>query len=55
MTIKYVEFTDEAETKILTSFSCPQPWPEYYPHQGTVEDTDARWLEFMQRLNPEPD
>lgn len=52
MSIRYVEFTDETETVILSAFGSPQPWPEYYPHQGTVEDTDPRWIAFLEKIWP---
>ena len=48
--MQYVQFSDSQETKIVTVFGCPQD-PVYWPNQGTVEDDDPRYLEF---LNPQP-
>ncbi len=42
---KYVNFTDSAQTAIDSVFSAPQDGT-VWPNQGTVEDTDARYLAF---------
>lgn len=49
--MKYVQFSDETQTKIISVFSSPQD-PEYWPNMGEVEDDDQRYLDF---INPPPD
>lgn len=44
--IVYVQFTDETETKVCSVFDSPQD-PFYHPNQGQVEDTDQRYLDFI--------
>jgi hypothetical protein len=48
--IVYVQFEDSTETKIIGVYGCPQP--ETTPNQGEIEDTDPRYLAW---LNPPPD
>lgn len=45
----YVEFSDAGETVITAIFAGPQD-PEYYPYQGTVEDSDPRYAVFWNAL-----
>lgn len=49
--MKYVQFSDESQTKIISVFAGPQD-PEYWPNMGEVEDDDQRYLDF---INPPPD
>ena len=50
MTNVYVRFANSNEATIVAVFGCPQD-PEVYPNQGTIEDDDPRYLQF---LNPQP-
>lgn len=42
----YVRFSDETETTIIGSAAAAQP-PESWPFQGVVEDTDPRYIAFI--------
>lgn len=46
MTIAYIQFSDETETKIVSVFGGPQD-PNVYPNQGEIEDTDQRYLDYF--------
>ncbi|MEE3504822.1 tail fiber assembly protein [Pseudomonas sp. 10C3] len=46
MTIAYVQFSDETETKIVSVFGGPQD-PNVYPNQGEVDDTDQRYIDYF--------
>jgi len=46
--MRYVQYVDETETKIMREFGGPQD-VELWPNQGEVEDADQRYLDF---LNP---
>lgn len=48
--MKYVQFSDSTNTKIIACFGCAQD-PAEWPNQGQVEDTDPRYLAF---INPPP-
>ncbi|WP_285417331.1 hypothetical protein [Pseudomonas sp. efr-133-TYG-5] len=48
MSIIYVQFTDEQQTAIQSTFSCPQD-PVTWLRQGQVADTDSRYLAFLER------
>lgn len=41
----YVQFSDSAQTKIISVFSCPQD-PAIYPNQAEVDATDERYVAF---------
>ena len=47
----YVQFTDSNKTAIVSVFACPQD-PDLYPNQGEVDETDARYLAFMNPVIP---
>ncbi len=42
----YVAYTDSTETTVSTLFSCAQD-KTGYPYQGTIEDSDPRYLAFV--------
>lgn len=42
----FVQFADATQTKVVSIFSGPQDEIEY-PNQGVIEDTDARYLAFV--------
>ena len=44
-----VQFIDESEDVICAYFSGPQD-PEYYPHQGLVEEDDPRYKAFLETI-----
>lgn len=44
--MKCVQFSNEAQTEIIASFSCPQD-ETAYPNQGVVEDDDPRYSAFI--------
>lgn len=44
----YVQFTDETKTEICSVFSCHQD-DEVYPNQGLVEETDERYVTFIEK------
>jgi len=46
----YVQFSDAAQTAIVSVFACAQD-PAAFANLGTVEDTDQRYLAF---INPAP-
>ncbi|NWB89442.1 tail fiber assembly protein [Pseudomonas gingeri] len=46
MTTVYVQFTGDTQTVIMCSFCGPQD-PDIYPNQGEVDDTDPRYLVFL--------
>jgi hypothetical protein len=50
MTKVFVMFSGPDKTKVQTAFCCPQD-PDVYPNQGEIEETDPRYLAF---LNPQP-
>lgn len=52
MTLQYVQFSDETHTKIISWFASGDNDPEVWPNQGTVEEDDPRWLDY---INPPPD
>jgi uncharacterized pyridoxamine 5'-phosphate oxidase family protein len=43
--IIHVQFSDESETEIVSTFSCPQP--ETTPYQGVVEEDSELYREFL--------
>lgn len=45
----YVEFTDSAETKIMSVFGSTQD-PSIYRNQGAVSTSDERWATFYAAL-----
>ena len=45
----FVQFTDLTQTKICAVFSCAQD-STIYPNQGTISNTDARYLAFVNPL-----
>lgn len=47
----FVAFTDAAGQTIGASFSCAQD-PDVWPHQGVIEDTDARWTCYAAQFSP---
>lgn len=50
MTTIYVQFSDSQQTAVIASFSCSQD-DAAYPNQGIVEDSDPRYLAY---INPQP-
>lgn len=46
MTKVTVQFTDATETTVAAVFGCAQD-PVAFPHQAEVDDTDARYLAFV--------
>ena len=48
----YVQFSDNTETTIVSVFANPQD-PETFPNQGTVEETDARYVAFLAQFKAE--
>lgn len=53
MSIKFVQFKDSTEAAIICVFGCPQD-PEAWPNQGEVEESDVRYVAFLESLKPEP-
>jgi len=45
----YVQFSDSNETQIVAIFGNPQP-ASFYPDQGTVENSDLRYVAFYDSL-----
>ena len=43
---KYVQFSDPENTEIIAVFGCAQD-KTTYPNQGEVDDTDARYQQFV--------
>lgn len=40
-----VQFSDSTDTKIIAYFGAPQD-PAFWPNQGAVETSDARWATY---------
>ncbi|MNR11322.1 hypothetical protein D3C85_1276150 [compost metagenome] len=51
MAQKFVQFSDETETVIVSVFGVPQD-DSIYPHQGNVDETDERHISFMDSIKP---
>lgn len=48
--MKYVQFSDEKETEVIGEFSAAQP-VEFFPYQGEIDETDARYAAFSAAIN----
>lgn len=46
---KFVQFSDENATSIISVFLSPQD-EATYPYQGVVEDDDERYITFMKKV-----
>lgn len=46
----YVAFSDSEEKEVIASFSSTQNQYDW-PHQGTVVDSDQRWIDYIGKFN----
>lgn len=44
--MKFVQFEDDSETKIIRVFAGPQD-PEWYPNQSKIDEYDERYTSFV--------
>jgi hypothetical protein len=51
MSAIFVAFADSAEAVISAYFPCEQS-KYFWPNQGVVDDTDARWTAYLEMLPP---
>ncbi|MFP1728043.1 hypothetical protein ACLEDY_05375 [Lonsdalea quercina] len=49
MTTIYVQFSDDSESEIVSLFGNPQD-EKYWPHQGTVDSSDARYKTYYENM-----
>ncbi|MFP1871898.1 hypothetical protein ACLEDV_08020 [Lonsdalea quercina] len=49
MTTIYVQFSDDSESEIVSLFGNPQD-EKYWPHQGTVDISDARYKAYYEKM-----
>lgn len=47
--MKYVQFSDNKKTNIVSVFDCPQD-ADVHTNQGEVEDDDSRYLTYKNSL-----
>lgn len=47
----HVAFFDASEAVIVASFGCAQA-TDTWPHQGVVEESDARWSAYASQFPP---
>jgi hypothetical protein len=47
----FVQFTNDKNTEIQSAFGGPQD-PDAYPNQGEIEDSDPRYITFIESMTP---
>lgn len=50
----FVQFSDDDKTSVVSSFGGPQD-EEQHPHQGELDESDARYVAFIKPASVQPE